>query len=352
MKKLIISLVSLTMILCLFGCDKKGGFKDVELLKLLEENSWFYDSDNNFEVYFGDDPQTYIEYTINSYEIGGNIIGGKHLKDNDYEIEVHFGAKEATDGHPAIEAHDAKIVITYDRNNPDELFLTRNSGTADEMKYHFYSEKGLSQEALFKMLEENGLYICTDLQGHDSWNAKNMTLTRKSSLNYYEVTKDEYTIQKVEYLGHNRYRLLQGFEEEGYGTIIIFDRKHPEHYYYDLGEMQEEYVRFTPLSLDELFAKCESDGVYVGTNYKYYAQFAKSTHTLKIWLQGTEYFESGVCSNLMYNGAGTYKMDFASEKDGGSYEVMLHFYEGGKSFYLLIPDKVHMIYDVMTAGKG
>ena len=200
------------------------------------------------------------------------------------------------------------------------------------------------------MLEENGPYMEMDYEVLVTYDSKNMQMTGKSSVLYNEVVTTVIDILDVEYMGLNKYRFHVSNDGETGDSYFIIDRRHPEHYTSDpLYVPVINYEKYVPYTIEELFARLGSDGgLYFDKDRRLYARFKKDTKSVELWIDGTEYYESGTCSNLNFNDAASYKMDFLSDTNKGSYEIWIHLYGEQKMIFLVMPDKDHNIYSAMT----
>ena len=102
-----------------FVSDK--GLSLEELLKLLEANSNFFNSEHGTIAWFNANEKTYEEtMDATSYYLGAAITDFKYLQANEYELTLHvdgFAGNEMTDPY---DPYDIRMVITYDTSNPKE----------------------------------------------------------------------------------------------------------------------------------------------------------------------------------------------------------------------------------------
>ncbi|MBR4422307.1 MAG: hypothetical protein IKS69_07220 [Erysipelotrichaceae bacterium] len=260
MKKVLIALLSLMFVLCLFGCD--GGekpaadvFDENELLKLLEDNSRFVDKENQLYVGFHKGQRSYDEMIKNSgYYLKMDITEIKKLEENKYQFTMHvpaFAGNEETDPY---DAFDLLYTLTYDMNKPTEFdCLMESTDHSFSETYHFVSDKGLSQEELLKLLEDNSEFFC-DETGTIAWfNAADKT---------YEETKDATSyylngmITSFAYLYGNEYELnvhvdgfagnemMDAYDPYDIRVLLTYDASSPKEYDVVMIYLNEGYSNY------------------------------------------------------------------------------------------------------------
>ena len=261
MKKMILILFSLLMVLCLFGCNKgdkpktDDGFDENALLQALEDNSVFGDKDHQLYVCFYKNTRTYEEMIKDtSYYLKMEITKVEKLEDNRYQLTMHvpeFAGNEEMDPY---DAYDLIYTLTYDMNKPTEYDCTvEPTDHSYSNKYHFVSDRGLSEAELLKLLEANSQFFCEE-QGTIGWfNAAEKT---------YEETMDATSyylkayITDFMYLMGNEYELtlhVDGFEGNemtdpydpyDISMILTYDAASPKEYDVVMTYLNEYYSVF------------------------------------------------------------------------------------------------------------
>lgn len=307
MKKLLMVLISCLLVLGMSGCDKTPKFNEDELLEKLEANSWFYDvNDQNMFVGFNKAEKTYEESLLNtSYYLKCEITKIEKTAENEYKMTMHvpaFEGNEETEGH---EAYDIVYMITYDLNKPEEFYQTHidSDGKTSEKK-HFVSDKGLSEEELLKLLEDNSWYC--DKQ-------RNVYAGFKAAEKLYQETMPETSyffeakISDFKYIGVFTYSMklhvdaFEGNEEteghEAYDLMYYITIKPslPTEYS-SLKETENKdysesgyFVSDKGLSMEELLKLLEANGKFLNKKEGLYQWYEASTKKFREMIYATSY---------------------------------------------------------------
>ena len=260
MKKIMTVLFSLMIVLCLFGCD--GGekpatdsFDENELLQILEDNSRFVDKESQLYVGFHKGQRSYDEMIKNSgYYLKMDIAQIEKLEENKYLFTMHVPAFAGNEEIDPYDAFDLLYTLTYDLNKPTEFdCLVETTDHSSSETYHFVSDKGLSQQELLQLLEENSEFFC-DETGTIAWfNAADQT---------YEETKDgtsyylNAAITSVTYLLGDEYELnlhvdgfagnemMDPYDPYDIQLLLAYDTSQPKEYNAIMIFSDPDYTRY------------------------------------------------------------------------------------------------------------
>ena len=182
------------------------GLSDEELLKLLEENSWYADDEYGRLIKFNAAERSCEEMIKNSgYYEKSEVKEIKYLGVDKYQLTIHFPAFEGNDEADPHAAYDLIYTIDFDSDVPTEFgCVVEDTAHSMEYEYFYVSDKGLSLDELLKLLEANSHFFCEETRIICWFTAAEKTYNETMDATSYFF---EAKITDMEYLFEKEYRL-------------------------------------------------------------------------------------------------------------------------------------------------
>ncbi|MBQ4253582.1 MAG: hypothetical protein II712_02015 [Erysipelotrichaceae bacterium] len=212
-----------------FVSDK--GLSAEELLKLLEENSWYLEQDKMRQCRFVAGKKVYQETVLNSgYFLEAQIAKVEYLGADIYELTLHVPAFEGNEMTDAHDAYDLIYKMDIDTDVPTEFDCTvEPTDHSYSNSYYYVSDKGLTLEDLLAALDKNGKFYSKELELWAWFTAADgMYHETKDATSYYLEAK----ITGFEYRFDNNYELT--VHVDGFAGNEMMDAYDPYDFTIDL----------------------------------------------------------------------------------------------------------------------
>ena len=330
MKKNLSVLILLLMIFSLCGCNKdekpaENKFDENALLEVLEANSRFVEKGQDLYVSFNKQQRSYVEMIKNSgYYLSAEISKIEKLEENKYLLTLHVPAFEGNEMTDPYDAYDVLYTIDYDLNKPSEYDCTIESQDHSySASYHYVSDKGLSDEQLLKLLEQNSWYY-DKYQGYlCKFDAAKRSYQETISATSYFL---EAEISKIDYQGLGVYKMTMhvpafaGNEmsdpHEAYDLIYTIDIYESDPTWFSCTVETPDhsfsnsfyYVSDKGLSLDELLKLLEQNGDFFCEDNSLIGWFSASEKTYQEMIYATSYFLIAKITDFRYLQSNQYEL--------------------------------------------
>ncbi|MBQ6654074.1 MAG: hypothetical protein IJM79_00925 [Erysipelotrichaceae bacterium] len=329
MKKILLAILSLLLALTIFGCDGGGGgnSENQKLLQTLQANSWFCDDEQSLYVRF-DAEKNGVEQTIShtSYYLWGDITDIRKTSENHYEIDLHHDARH--DEEMDYDEYTGTVKMVYDTGNPTVLTVIFINGSDEDGPHELHTDKGLNEDEILKLLQDNGPYLDSEHNNCAVFNAKSRTLADRRIANYDTPQEETVAIKSIVYKGFNYYDINLDVEGQMITLPICFDKDAPD-CFYTLTEEPAFYATDIGMDAAKLLDWLVGGNIYEDEYHDISVIFDNSMGHIIVKNKPDNLSGEFGILKLDYLGCDHYIYLVEDEKSGINYNIYLRIYRDG-----------------------